>query len=158
MTDRLLNYTTKVPAVRTIGECQQLLANAGASAVAVMYEDRKPIGLSFRLATAAGMRDFTMPVNVAGVRKVLQRIDQDKAWPATLRPNMIAKYLAPEHAANVAWRVVKDWLEAQVAIIAAEMTTLDEVMLPYLQLSGGQTLYQAYLESDGLRVLESGHG
>jgi hypothetical protein len=154
MADRLLNYTTTVPATRTIGECQHLLANAGAAAVAVMYEDRKPVGLSFRLATAAGMRDFAMPVNVPGVRKVLQGIDQDKAWPATLRPNMIAKYLTPQHAANVAWRIVKDWLEAQVAIIAAEMTTLDEVMLPWLQLRGGRTLYQAYLESDGLRALD----
>lgn len=158
MSDRLLNYTTKVAANRTIGECQDLLGRAGASAVAVMYENRKPTGLSFRLDTARGTRDFAMPVNVAGAQKILQRLDRDHAWPSSLRPNVIAKYLTTEHAANVAWRIVKDWLEAQLAIVAAEMVTLDEVMLPYLQLGGGQTLYQAYLESDGLRVLEAGHG
>jgi hypothetical protein len=36
------------------------------------------------------------------------------------------------HASKVAWRVIKDWLAAQIALIESEMATLDEVMLPYL--------------------------
>lgn len=55
-------------------------------------------------------------------------------------------------AANVAWRVVKDWLEANLALIAAQMATLDEVMLPYLHVDEGRTLWQAYRERESLAL------
>lgn len=155
MSDRPLNYTTRIAARRTVQDCLTILADAGADAVAAQYEDKQPVGLSFRLATPRGPRDFAMPVNIDGVHKMIRAGYRD----GTLRGGRSEQaWTSREHAANVAWRVVKDWLEAQLAIIAAEMATLDEIMLPYLQLGGGQTLYQAYLESDGLRVLEAGHG
>jgi len=31
------------------------------------------------------------------------------------------KYRTREHAARVAWRICKDWIEAQLAIVDAEM-------------------------------------
>ena len=143
-----LNYSTTIPARRTVQECMTVLADAGADAVAAQYRDKQPIGLSFRLDTANGPRDFAMPVNIDGVQNMLAT--------ATVKAHIGRGQLTSrEHAANVAWRVVKDWLEAQLAIIAAEMATLDQVMLPYLQI-GTQTLYEAYLEFDGLRMLEAG--
>lgn len=133
MASRPLNYTTKVPAKRTVGECSDLLAEAGATRVAVVYEDRKLVGLSFRLEMPSGWQDFTMPVNVDGAERLLAD-NYAGGMPK-------AVFLSREHASNVAWRVVKDWLEAQLAIIAAGMASLDQVMLPYLQLEQG-TLYE----------------
>ena len=149
MSDRPLNYTTRIPAKRTVQECLSLLAEAGADAVAAQYRDKQPVGLSFRIDTPAGPRDFTLPVNVAGVRKMLTA----QYAAGQLRGGRSeAAWTGTEHAANVAWRVVKDWVEAQMAIIAAEMATLDQVMLPYLQVGDGRTLYGAYLESGGARA------
>jgi hypothetical protein len=146
-----LNYTTTIPAVRTIGECQQMLGEAGAAAVAVMYASKEPAGLSFRLATASGMQDFALPVNIEGVWKLLRDAD----YPASLRPAVHARYVTREHAVRVGWRVVRDWLEAQLAFVAAEMVTLDEVMLPYLQVGDGVTLYRA-LQSNRLALTAGG--
>jgi hypothetical protein len=155
MPERPLNYTTRIAARRTVQECMTILADAGADAVAAQYQDKQPVGLSFRLSTPAGPRDFAMPVNIDGVHKMIKAAYRD----GTMRGGRSeAAWTSPEHAANVAWRVMKDWLEAQLALIAAEMATLDEVMLPYLQLGGGQSLYEAYLESGGLRILEAGGG
>jgi hypothetical protein len=47
-------------------------------------------------------------------------------------------------AARVAWRIAKDWLEAQAALIDAQLATLDEVMLPYMVDGTGQTMYAVY--------------
>jgi hypothetical protein len=55
-----------------------------------------------------------------------------------------ARYSTPEHAERVAWRIVKDWLEAQLAIIKTEMVTLDQVMLPYMRGDNGATIYEIY--------------
>ena len=147
-----LNYSTTIPASRTVGECQQVLADAGASAVAVMYEDKQPSGLSFRLETPAGRRDFAMPVNVDGVHRML--LAAEKA--GRLRHGSPGARTSREQASRVAWRVVKDWLEAQLAIIAAGMASLDEIMLPYLEVAPGRTMYAAYLEQGGRIALRPG--
>ena len=47
-----LNYTTTIPVTRTVGECTQLLADAGADMASTTYEDRKPVGIT--LAVTAG--------------------------------------------------------------------------------------------------------
>lgn len=146
-----LNYTTTIPANRTIGECQDMLGGAGAAAVAVLYTDRLPSGLSFRLATPSGTQDFALPVSIAGIHHLLCTAD----YPASVKTKDLERYVTMEHAARVGWRVVRDWLEAQLAFVAAEMVSLDEVMLPYRQVGGGQTLYRA-LQSNQLSITAGG--
>jgi hypothetical protein len=150
---RPLNYTTTIPAERTAGECQHLLGRSGASAVAVHFEDGEPAGLSFRLDTPHGRRDFTLPVNIDGMLAVLRKTDFSTLHQSRRQRDA---YQERQHAANVAWRVVKDWLEANLALIAAGMATLDEAMLPYLVVDEGRTLYQAYREREGLPALLPG--
>ena len=46
-----------------------------------------------------------------------------------------------EQAERVAWRILKDWVEAQMALIDIEMARFEEVFLPYIQTNNGQTVY-----------------
>ena len=148
------NYSTTVPVVRTLGEIQDLLAQAGAEAVAVKYQDRKPVGVIFTLGTPHGPRSFNLPVDFQGVRRILG--DQWKA--GKIRHGTKAVVTSEDHAARVAWRVLKQWLEAQLAIIQAHMATLDQVMLPYMLVSpDGATLYQRF-EQAGFPALETQRG
>lgn len=155
MSSRPLNYTTKIPARRTAGECLDLLAESGADAIAIQYHDRQPIGLNFRLGTPHGPRDFTLPVDVDGAWVLIQkalRADKPHVGRAELD-----RMMTREHAANVAWRVIRDWLEAQLAIIAAGLVRLDQVMLPYLAIAPGRTVWDAYLERESsLAAIEAG--
>ena len=133
----LLNYTTKVPVNRTLTEIQELLAKAGAYSVATTFgAGGVPSGVVFQVPTAYGLRHFALPVYADRVAAVMkrQRID--------------GKYKNPEQAQRVGWRIVKDWLEAQLAIIETEMVTLDQVMLPYMQDdTSGRTVYELYAEN-----------
>lgn len=147
-----LNYTTKIPARKTIAECQDLLARAGAISTSVQYRDRQPVGLAFEYETQFGVRAFAMPVAADGIAAQMKRLDAEHGWPAYLYKGGAgsknrAHYMTREHATDVAWRIAKDWLEAQLAIIDASMVTLDQVMLPYLHIEG-QTLYDRYLETE----------
>jgi hypothetical protein len=129
----LLNYTTTVPANRTIGQVQALLVEAGARSIMTSYDDvGRAMGVTFAVQTAFGMRSFMLPVSADRVEAVLRR---EKVPP---------KFQTPEHAERVAWRIVKDWLEAQLAIIRTEMVTLDQVMLPYMHDDSGRTVYELY--------------
>ena len=145
-----MNYTTTIPAERTVGECQRIHGRAGAAAVAVHFEDGEAAGLSFRLDTPHGRRDFTLPVNIIGMQAVLRKTDFSTLHQSRRQRDA---YQEREHAAHVAWRVVKDWLEANLALIAAGMASLDEAMLPYLVVDDSRTLYQAYREREGIAAL-----
>jgi len=131
----LLNYTTTVPVGRSAGQVQGLLVEVGARAIMVTYDDvGHATGLAFTVATGYGQRTFRLPVNAEKVEVVMRR---DKAVPR--------RFKTPEQAERVAWRILKDWVEAQVAIIRTEMVTLDQVMLPYMQGDNGQTIYDLYV-------------
>lgn len=127
----LLNYTTSVPVSRSMGQVQGLLVQAGARAIASQYDESGSVtGVSFAVETPFGPQTFDMPVHVDKVQAVLKR---QKVQP---------RFATPEHAERVAWRILKDWLEAQLAIISTEMVTLDQVMLPYMRARDGQTVYE----------------
>lgn len=146
----LLNYTTSISAAKTISEMQSALAKAGASAVAVQYSDGSPRGLTFQLPTPHGPQLFTLPVDVPAVQNVLCKQPGSGGISK-------AKFQSIEHAERVAWRISKSWVEAQLALVQVQMATLDQVMLPYLHVDGGKTLYAAYREDRDALALTTGH-
>ena len=124
----LFKYTTEVPATKTAGEIQGILARHGATAVLIEFDKGEVVAISFKVKTASGELPFKLPVNADAVLGVLKR-------DAPLR------YQNREHAVRVAWRIAKAWLEAQMAIVETEMVKMDEVFMPYM-LYGKKTFYQ----------------
>lgn len=138
----ILNYTTSIETEKTASEIQKKLAQAKAQAVLCEYDDDAVMSaMSFRIATPHGMIFFRLPANTAGVYKALLN---DAKVPRKLKTK--------EQAAKVAWRILKDWIEAQLAIVDAEMASMTEVFLPYAQNQNGQTVYQS-IEQGGFKAL-----
>lgn len=130
----LLNYTTTVPAVRSIAEITRRLVEHGATQVLQDYADGRVVGLAFALPTPRGVQQYRLPVNVSAVETVL----------SAYRSGVPPRYQTTEQAERVAWRILKDWVEAQLAIVATRMVTVDQVLLPYM-LMDGETVYDRYL-------------
>lgn len=133
----ILNYTTKVDVYTTLGSIQGQLVKHGAKKIVQDYDDEGRISsLSFLIDTPTGMRGVRLPANVDAVHKVLtrQKVKCDR-----------------EQAERVAWRIVKDWVEAQMAILESEMVQVDEIFLPYMVNNDGKTLFEAY-RSNQLRL------
>lgn len=54
----------------------------------------------------------------------------------------------------MAWRIARDWLDAQIALIEAGLASMDEIFLPYAIIGrGGETAYQVMREGR-MRELE----
>ena len=126
----LLNYTTKVDVYTTLGAIQGQLVKHGAKKIMQDYDDHGRIAaLTFMIDTPAGVRGIRLPANVDKVHTVLhrQKVKCDR-----------------DQAERVAWRIVKDWVEAQMAILESEMVQMDEIFLPYMVNNNGQTLFEAY--------------
>ncbi|MBE6920195.1 MAG: hypothetical protein E7468_01355 [Ruminococcaceae bacterium] len=139
MTMPLLNYSTKVDIYATLGAIQGQLVKHGAKKIMQDYDDQgRIVSISFLIDTPAGVRGIRLPANVDAVQKVLarQKVKCDR-----------------EQAERVAWRIVKDWVEAQMAILESEMVQVDEIFLPYMVNDKGQTFFAAYRENQ-LRLEE----
>jgi len=144
----ILNYTTVIDPTKTAGECFAMLARHGASKVMILFDDTKePSGLAFEIATQWGQRQYTLPVNVPGVLAALQA-----GRRAGTVPN---RYVNREQATRTAWRVLKDWLEAQLAMIESGISALEEIMLPWQMVEPGKTVFQAVNE-ESLPALTTG--
>jgi NADPH-dependent glutamate synthase beta subunit-like oxidoreductase len=120
----VLNYTTTIDAGKTAAECVALLARHGASRVSIDYAGGDPQGIAFSVDTRWGMRFYTLPANAEGVFQALGK--------ASRKGNVPPRYVTQAQAAKVAWRILKDWLEAQLAMINAQIVELERVMLPYM--------------------------
>ena len=126
----ILNYTTKVDVYTTVGSIQSCLVKHGAKKIMQDYDDdNRLVALSFMVNTPTGPRAIRLPANVDAVQKVLtrQKVKCDR-----------------DQAERVAWRIIKDWVEAQMAILESEMVQMDEIFLPYMILNSGQTVFEAY--------------
>lgn len=140
----ILNYTTTIEAKKTALEVLGILAEAGARGVSIEYdENRIPAACSFQIEIEGRMVNFRLPSRWEGVYRRLQR-----------DPKVERRYKTPDQARRVAWRIVKDWTEAQLAIIEAEAAELSEVFLPYMVYPrSGRTLFE---EFKGGFLLKSG--
>lgn len=139
----IANYSTTIKADKTAAEVQRMLANAGARGIFMEYDDDSAVcGLSFQIPRGdLPALAYRLPVNAEAVLKVLVR-DRVERRKQTI-----------DHARRVAWRIVKDWLRAQIALLEAEMVDLQEVFLPYQLTKNGATVYQV-LAGDGFLLTE----
>ena len=136
------NYTTGVSAVQTVGEIQGLLAAHGARKVMMDYSDTGKVeAVTFGLMLNGKMAGFKIDAKPEGVIRVMKK-DRKKC--------------DEDQAERIAWRNVKDWIAAQLAIVETEQATMEQVFLPYLLDQENNTLYQRIAASDFAPALTSG--
>ena len=135
----LLNYTTKVNAQKTVTEVMGLLVAKGADEISIVYDDdRQPAGLKWTVQSPRlGRVAFALPCNTDAV--FVKLIEQ--------RVMVTSPESRRQQAIRTPWRILKDWVEAQMALLETGMVTMDEIFLPYM-LSGGQTFYQALVAGE----------
>jgi hypothetical protein len=147
------NYTTEVPATRSIDEIMRKLVAHGARKVLTEYTGSgEPEQLSFIIPGPQGDLPFRLPANIPKIEKLLW--DARKIKPETWHHDY-AKTMERVHtqAVRVAWRILKDWVDAQLAIIDTEMVTLDQVFLPYMTVRDGKhTLYEVLKNRGFLQI------
>ena len=133
----LMNYTTEVPVEKSVAELQRILTKHGAQKLLIENDGSGNIvAFSFMIQTDRGLQGFKLPIEWERVLAVLKG---QKVQP---------RYQTKEQALRVGWRILKDWTQAQLAIIETRMVTLDQVFLPYATADDGRTLYEVVKASN----------
>ena len=129
----LLNYTTKIEVSKTISEIQDILVKHGAKSIMANYSDNGKIeALSFIIVTAERQAiNIRLPCDPIPVLKVLET----QNIPRVLQNK--------DQALRVAWRIVKTWVEGQMALLETQMVKMEQIFLPYAVVKGGKTLFES---------------
>lgn len=133
------NYSTKISPGKTIGELQELLIRKGVRTISMELADGKPKAVTFvvDITSRDGNRPvtFRLPCNTEGVLNAMRKAGVQRSLANT------------EQAERVAWRIVRDWVDAQLAIVEAGQAVLEEVFMPYAIVNPGQTMFDAWKSS-----------
>lgn len=130
----ILNYTTTVDSFKTVSEIEYILMKHKAKSIMKNYEGESITGLSFLIDTGIQQIPVKLPVKVDECLKVLKKEKKEN-------PRKQIKDTR-DQAERVAWRILKDWVEAQMALLDIEMVRFEEIFLPYIETGNGQTVYE----------------
>lgn len=145
-----LNYTTGVDADTTVGEIFGILRRVRSKSITNEFDEHGHlVAILFSYETAElGERSFRLPSHVEGVHQRLLAMAEERGPHAErfakFGRNKLSTY---EHAERVAWRVIKDWVEAQLAILESRQVSFEQVFLPYMLgqgPSGPITVFEAF--------------
>ena len=136
------NFTTKIPSEKSIAEIETILAKHGAKKILKDYDGAENIiAVSFMVTIDNQDIPFKLPIDL-------------NAWIALLNKAVKEKKLARRfendaaQARRIGWRVIKDWIDAQMALIETKTVKLDQVFLPYIwDMRDDKTLYQKFVEN-----------
>src|SRR5258706_10628745 len=137
------NYTTTAPANRSITEIQDVHVKHGATGVLYKYEQGtgRIEALQFLLPVKDQNVTFSLPVNWRKFQRVLE-LQQVRRWDEE------------EYVYRVAWRNIRDWVMAQLALYETEIVDTPQIFSPFTTDTKGQTLYEKMVE--GKFLLGSG--
>lgn len=150
-----VNYTTRIAAAQTVSEMQALLAAHGARRITVEYDDGGvPASIGFVLELPHGTRSFGITASIDSMEQLLH--SEERA--GRLKSGSKADRTSRAQSERVAWRVMKTWLEAQLALVAAGMIDVDQALFAFLQVDpAGTTLYEVYRERGDLALGPGAH-
>lgn len=138
----ILNYTTTVDSFKTVSEIEYILMKHNAKSIMKNYDGESITGLSFLIDTGMQQIPVRIPVRMDECLKVLKK---EKAE----NPRKQIKDTR-EQAERVAWRILKDWVEVQMALLDMEMVKFEEIFLPYIEVKGGKTVFERLEEKQFL--------
>lgn len=119
--------------------------------------DKEIVAVSFLMDTTFGVRvPFQLPANVPKVIATLNAQIADETKRVNQRSNYRRKiprslYNNKAQAERIAWRIAKDWLEAQMALAAIGQSKFEQIMMPYAQI-GGRSFYEHVVERGTLAL------
>jgi len=116
-----------------------MLVGIGATGISKGYIDGKIRTLQFQVTIDQfGSHSFLIPAKAEIVREILVK--------GKKRIQKRAEKGLDEQAERTAWRIVRDWVESQCAMIQLKQADAMEVFMPYMLIKG-QTLYHKLRET-----------
>lgn len=149
----LLNHTTKIDANKTASEITKCLSSHGASAIMTDYKDGVLSAISFAIEVNGQKIGFRLPCDWKPVYTIITKGKKNPHWDEARKRKWVSDWEL--QAVRTSWRIVKDWVEAQMALVETQMASTQQVFLPYAVMRDGRTLSE-HVDTDPGMLLGPG--
>lgn len=130
------NYTSEVPAAKSISRIEELLVSLGAKNINKSYKDGQLHAVSFLVEINGNTVPFKLPAKVDQVNVALRKMYKRLTAPTIRNIN--------EQSERTAWKICSDWVEIQATIIKLQQAEFIEVFLPYVyRIETDQTFFES---------------
>ena len=131
------NYTTSIKIEKTIAEIEKILARHGATHIFKMYGgDGEPLALAFKCMVSDRLVAFKLPMEEDKILQVFKNAVNEGDLPKRY-------YDDKEQAKRTGWRIIKDWVDSQMALLEINLVKMEEIFLPYMfNEITGETMYE----------------
>ena len=141
------NYTSGVPAEKSISQIEKILVEMGATSVNKQYEGKKIVSITFLIIVNGNTIPFRLPAKASEVYDVL------RGEIKRPRGNTLEKLY--EQSERTAWKLVYEWVQIQMSMIKLKQADFIEVFLPYVyDYAQNKTFYQS-IKDGGFKQLQS---
>lgn len=139
------NYTTKISVDTTVHEIEKILSEHGAKKILKDYDGAGNItAVSFMVEIDGRDIPFKLPIDLNAWIALLNKAVAERSGIARRFEN------DADQARRIGWRVIKDWIDAQMALVETKTVKLDQVFLPYVwDMNKDQTFYEKFVENKG---------
>ena len=144
----LKNYTSTVPAAKSQAFIETKLVQNGARAIQKTYSPEGRVdAMCFSMPIEGRDVFFRLPARVSNCEEVLLANMSSRAKPETIKK-------IPAQAERTAWKIVSDWVEAQMAMIELAQIEMMVVFMPYV--FDGKCTYYELVKKKGYKALLPG--
>lgn len=133
------NYTSNIPASRSMENIEKLLVNLGCITVSRFYEEKEVSGFYFQLVLNGISYSFKLPAKVDLIYKQLKASKTIKTENQRIELR--------KQAARTAWKTLYELIQIQTDLIMLEQIKPFEAFLPYV-FDGEKTIAERIEDKD----------
>ena len=142
----LKNYTSQVSAKKSIDWIEFKLSRNGATQILKIYDTKGRVsGIAFIVPQNGIDFPYKLPARIEECEKILKE--------SLRKPRTGTLQRISEQAERTAWKIISDWVDAQMAMINLSQVKLMEIFLPFLYDHSRKETYFEKLEAKGLQKL-----
>lgn len=144
------NYTSTVPAVKSINWIEAKLVARGAKNILKLYDDKRLDGIAFIIDVNGKQLAFRLPARIKRIEELFKA--------SVRRPREGTFKNIQDQAERTAWKLLADWVEVQMSLIELQQVEFVEVFLPYVYDPAKQETFFERLKGSGFKMLTDGKG
>jgi hypothetical protein len=146
---RLKNLFTGVSAPRTIAEIEIMLGEMGANQILKEMDGGIIQSVSFTIRLKGKNIPYQLPMNIEKARGIIDLMANNRIIPM----KFAQEPYRTERAQMVGWRIIKDWLYAQLSLFKMELVDPIQIFLPYLWDEKNQKTLGQHFSETGMKAL-----
>lgn len=137
MSVKIKNYTSGVPAEKSISLIERELMEIGATGISKEILDNSVASISFSVSISGQRLEYRLPARISSVYDLLMKNVKRAKGSGSGKRRSTADTIK-DQAERTAWKIILDWILAQGALIRLGQSNATEVFLPYMLIGNGK--------------------